>query len=256
MLKSKIFFISLFFMNMSFCQTNNQSSQLITVVSKNWNDFQAELKLYEKNSVNDDWHLVSQPMKAVIGKNGMKWGRGLHKDEDILEKVFRQEGDKTAPAGIFSLSSVFGIEDVNKIKEENLVKLPYLYLTDSMRCVGEQKSKYYNEIVDAEKVEKDWENDENNEKMRYEAIRDEQAYKWGVVVDHNVGTNKDKKSGSCIFIHLWKSYENGTSGCTALEEKDVKKIIHWLDPKKNPLLIQLPQSEYERLKNKWKLPSN
>lgn len=253
-LKSKILFLSLLFMNMSFCSDKKINLQMITVVSKNWKDFQAELKLYERKSENDTWKQINPPMKAVLGKNGMKWGKGDYDYNDIMNNDFRKEGDKTAPAGMFSLGAVFGIEDENKVKKDGLIKSKYIYLTDSMRCVGEQKSEYYNMIVDADKVKKDWSSDENNEKMRYEAIRDEEAYKWGIVVNHNVGEKRDNTAGSCIFIHLWKSYENGTSGCTALEEENIKKIMYWLDPKENPILVQLPEDEYKRLKSKWKLP--
>jgi D-alanyl-D-alanine dipeptidase len=31
-------------------------------------------------------------------------------------------------------------------------------------------------------------------------------------------------------------------------------VLGWLDPAKKPLLVQLPESEYQRLKKKWKLP--
>jgi hypothetical protein len=31
-------------------------------------------------------------------------------------------------------------------------------------------------------------------------------------------------------------------------------LLRWLDPKKNPLLVQLPAGEYEQLKQPWGLP--
>jgi hypothetical protein len=34
----------------------------------------------------------------------------------------------------------------------------------------------------------------------------------------------------------------------------LEKVALWLNPVFNPLLVQLPESEYERLKNEWQLP--
>jgi hypothetical protein len=32
------------------------------------------------------------------------------------------------------------------------------------------------------------------------------------------------------------------------------KVIRWLDRKKNPLLVQLPEGEYQRVRDAWGLP--
>jgi len=34
----------------------------------------------------------------------------------------------------------------------------------------------------------------------------------------------------------------------------VKKIINWLRPNLNPVLVQLPHKQYEKLKKSWHLP--
>jgi D-alanyl-D-alanine dipeptidase len=236
--------------------TGNISEQLILVTTPNWTSYKAKINIYEKDGIN--WKKVKGDIKAVIGKNGMGWGKGIYNPEDAINNTFRKEGDKRTPAGIFTISTVFGLNKVLEAKKELNIKYPYIELTENTRCIGESKSKFYNEIVEQDKISKDWENDKNNELMRYEAIRDEQAYKWGLFIDHNSNINnimkKDNTSGSCIFMHLWKNEETPTAGCTAIEESEIKNIISWLDYSKKPIIVQLPEPEYKRLKNKWNLP--
>src|SRR5690349_20372804 len=45
--------------------------------------------------------------------------------------------------------------------------------------------------------------------------------------------------GSCIFLHVWKDANTGTSGCTAMSHENLEKVLKWLDPEKNPHLIQM-----------------
>jgi hypothetical protein len=61
--------------------------------------------------------------------------------------------------------------------------------------------------------------------------------------------------GSCIFLHIWRSPEKGTAGCTAMAEEDLLAVLLWLKNEKNPLLAQLPRAEYEKLWKVWGLPS-
>ncbi|MFN8578679.1 MAG: hypothetical protein U0354_17765 [Candidatus Sericytochromatia bacterium] len=256
-------YTSLFLIMMSINQCQNKpysnTSQLIVVKSKSWDSIKANIELYERDS-NDKWVKKQETIPSVLGKKGLGWGRGIYNPEDVKNNTFRQEGDKRAPAGIFTLGETFGIMEYNQAKEKLGLKMPYTYLSDTIQCIGEGNSKYYNSIIDTSKVTKDWINEKNNELMRFEGLRDEQAYKWGVFINHNVDSNpnkdmkKDKNAGSCIFIHIWKNENTGTSGCTAVSENNIEKIISWLDYNKNPLIVQLPEDEYSRLKEKWNLP--
>lgn len=61
-------------------------------------------------------------------------------------------------------------------------------------------------------------------------------------------------NGSCIFLHIWKDNATGTAGCTAMKKANLEKILNWLDPKKNPYLVQLTEDNYKDLQKKWNLP--
>ena len=83
-------------------------------------------------------------------------------------------------------------------------------------------------------------------------LRSDELYRWGIMVKHN--WKPYPGYGSCIFIHLWRGPGQGTAGCTAMAPQNMKSLLHWLDVKKYPLLIQLPEAEYEKLKKSWRLP--
>jgi len=57
-----------------------------------------------------------------------------------------------------------------------------------------------------------------------------------------------KRRGSCIFIHVQKSKDAPTAGCTSMRLEDLKVIAKWLDREKNPILIQIPKSRIEDVK--------
>ncbi len=50
-----------------------------------------------------------------------------------------------------------------------------------------------------------------------------------------------------IFLHLWQAPNRGTAGCTAMGESDMRALMRWLDPTRNPVLIQLPLAEITAL---------
>lgn len=37
--------------------------------------------------------------------------------------------------------------------------------------------------------------------------------------------------------------------------ENIQVLLGWLDPKKHPVLVQLPEAEYGRFRAAWSLPS-
>jgi D-alanyl-D-alanine dipeptidase len=60
--------------------------------------------------------------------------------------------------------------------------------------------------------------------------------------------------GSCVFLHIWSGPAQGTAGCTAMAQDQLEPILTWLDPAKTPILVQLPQAQYKKLRKPWRLP--
>jgi D-alanyl-D-alanine dipeptidase len=229
-----------------------RSTQMIVVTTSDWNAVEGRMQRFERAAARDAWSPVSEPISVVVGKNGMGWGIGVIATDDpnirSTSDPVKQEGDGKAPAGVFGLGTAFGYTPQPLPGS----KMPYLNLTASIECVDDPGSKYYNRLVDRSTVATDWNSSEH--------MRAIEAYRWGIVVDHN-GTVTDVKSnrpapggGSCVFLHIWGSSTQGTAGCTAMPQIELETLLTWLDPERKPLLVQLPTPEYARLINRWKLP--
>ncbi len=204
------------------------TEQLLVVTTENWQSPDAKLQRFEKEGGN--WKQRGETIEVITGKNGLGWGLGLHRVPKGAKWV-KREGDGKAPAGIFELKNGFGYQPFE-------IKYPYKVYRESDHCVDDGKSKWYNKIVDSNKVKKDY---KSFERMKFP----KNYYKYGLVVDHN--PKAIPGSGSCIFIHIKKPDHIPTVGCTAMSESEIKSILKWLDPKKHPLLIQAPKSEISKL---------
>ena len=225
-----------FFPLAAMAQGLDDSDQLIVVTSKNWDDIQGTAQRYERHG--QTLQKFEAPFAVVLGKNGMGWGKGLL-DIGQPEGPVKQEGDGKAPAGMFKLGTAFGYEPSAE------TRLPYLPLTPTIECVDDSQSTRYNKLVDGAVVDKDW---SSSERMR----RSDELYRQGIVIQHN--TPATPAAGSCIFFHIWRGPTAPTRGCTAMDPADIARLFDWLDPSKSPVLVQLPEVQYEQMRERWKLP--
>jgi D-alanyl-D-alanine dipeptidase len=217
--------------------------QLITVTTKSWDDVDATVHLYERTEGHGSaWRQVGHPFPAMIGQNGLAWGIGLHGSGKPGE-ADKREGDKKAPAGVFRFGDVFGTARPDQVR---FLRLSYRQVTPTTEAVDDPKSKYYNQVVDRRSVtHPDW---TSSESMLQVGGR----YRLGVIVRHNTAAYPG--FGSCIFFHVWDPRYPGTTGCTATSYDHLVRLLRWLDPKKDPLIVQLPAGEYGNLKQPWGLP--
>lgn len=200
------------------------SEQIILVVSDDFDSPKATLKCFE------DGKKVFEELEVNIGTNGLGWGIGKTELTQKILEPLKYEGDKKAPVGIFKLTHIFGY------KKENDYKMPYLHATKELICVDDSNSKYYNKIINIQK-----EKPNSFEYMK----RDDNQYALGIVVGHN--KDQIKKRGSCIFVHVQKSKDASTAGCTSMSSQNIKKIVNWLDESKNPILIQVPREKLNQI---------
>ena len=195
------------------------SQQIVFVVADDFNTSKAKLECLE------DGKVVIKSVGVNIGKKGLGWGLGEVQMQQKSPMQNKIEGDKKAPIGVFKLSSVFGYEKTHSFP------MPYLHASKNLICVDDSESPHYNKIMLMPK-----EKPKSFEYMK----RDDLQYELGIVVEHN--KEAKFKRGSCIFIHVEKSENAGTAGCTSMKLDHLKKIVNWLDEKKNPILIQIPKS--------------
>jgi L,D-peptidoglycan transpeptidase YkuD (ErfK/YbiS/YcfS/YnhG family) len=169
---------------------------------------------------NGIWHLVLPAFAGSIGEMGFA----------AIDN--KREGDGKSPSGVFPLGIAFGYDPSVE------TKMPYRQATENDFWVDDVNSKDYNQWVQGEPNAASW------EKMR----RDDDQYKYGVVVEYNMDPIV-KGKGSAIFLHVWKG-GGATLGCVSMAEEMVLKILGWLDPSKKPLIIMGKESELRSMKTR------
>lgn len=217
------------------------SRQLILVTTRDWDAVGGTLRRFERKDSKSEWRQVGDAVPVVVGRGGLGWGAGLNSETG--EGPVKKEGDGKSPAGVFSLSNAFGFASA---AEASWLKMPYMQLAPEIECVDDIHSRWYNTIMGRDGIVVDWKSSER--------MREVSGYRWGVVVEHNSNPPVAGR-GSCIFLHIWSGPEKGTAGCTAMEQPNLEALLRWLDAKKKPVLVQLPEAEYERLRSAWKLPA-
>jgi len=179
--------------------------QIIVVRAKDYKDFRGILECWERQK--DKWISIFN-CECVLGKNG------------IVSYEKKMEGDMATPSGMYSLGFIFVYGDRPD------TKMRYVRLTDEDKWIDDPEHPLYNHFVRG-----------STDARSYEIMkRLDNLYKLGIVINYNTGPVK-KNKGSAIFIHIWKDKETFTKGCIAIDEQNIKSIIQWLDPDKNPVIL-------------------
>jgi L,D-peptidoglycan transpeptidase YkuD (ErfK/YbiS/YcfS/YnhG family) len=213
--------------------------QLLVVINNGWDSLQGKLYCFKK--VRGKWQLQFSNA-VVLGSKGLAIGDGLVKLN--VNGPVKHEGDERSPAGIFSIGTAFGYAEK---KDAGWIKNPYVKAFDTLICVDDANSSNYNKLVDNDTARRDFNS------FEYMHLKKD-YYKWGLFINHN----SDKVvpgDGSCIFMHIWENDHTGTVGCTAMAESDMLRLLHWIDTKEKPLLVQFPAEVYRKLKRRFDFPS-
>jgi L,D-peptidoglycan transpeptidase YkuD (ErfK/YbiS/YcfS/YnhG family) len=195
-----------------------KSEQLIFATNRDASSFRVTIHTLERSK--GVWQLVLSPFAGSIGEKGFA----------AIDK--KREGDGKSPSGIFPLGISFGYDP------SVATRMPYRQATEHDFWVDDVNSEDYNKWVKGKPNEASW------EKMK----RDDDQYKYGVVIEYN--TNPIiKGKGSAIFLHVWKR-GGSTLGCVSMPEEMVLKILGWLDPAKKPLIIMGTESELRSMQSR------
>lgn len=183
---------------------------------------------------------VSNKTQMYLYENGkmvQKFSVNIGRAGTAREKE-KKEGDGKTPSGEYKISSLFSYEDAK-------VDMPLVKADRNLICVDDIKSRYYNQIIDANSTQKDY---DSFEMMR----RDDHQYKYGAVIEYN--SDNTPALGSCIFIHIKKDENSPTAGCVALDENDMKMLFYRLKKEMNPMiLIAQDEEEFARFFKKFSL---
>jgi len=208
--------------------------QVIAVSSPSWDSSNAILQRLERRP-SERWTTVGPDWAVRLGKNGMTWGRGLHAIPS--GHPGKREGDRKSPVGIFRLGTAFGYAPA----APDGTRLDWRQATDRDFFVDDPGSPDYNRWVRLEPgVVAPW---RTAEVMG----RPDPLYEFGIVVRHNMDPVA-AGSGSAIFLHVWGDPGSATAGCTAMDRENLITLLVWLDPSKEPLLVQAPRIEFAGLR--------
>ena len=215
--------------------------QLVVVTTPDWNATTGTLHRFSRELPGGGWAPVGSSVPIVVGRTGLAWG-----DAELAAagQPVKHEGDGKSPAGAFPLDTAFGFAPRDSA---GLLGVPYAMLTPGSDCVDDERSVYYNTVVDKARVPSvDWNSAEH--------MREISVYRIGVIVGYNANPPV-RGRGSCIFLHIWGGPASVTAGCTAMDAGSLDALIRWLDRDRRPIIVQLPMAEYRRLAAAWQLPA-
>lgn len=217
------------------------SNQLVLGVAPNWDSSQVTLKKFERKG--NQWVQVGDAWNGRLGKNGLVWGLGLHKNPSGA--AVKQESDGRAPAGAFYLGGAWGY-DAQIAKHRNLF---YRQVSTRDLWVEDPASPQYNRhvILDHEPAT-EWEKKQQMKQNDY-------PHSLKLFIAHNAPPRAQNGHGSAIFFHIWRGGgSKPTAGCTTMVEDRLRSLIRWVDPSEKPVYVLLPKSEYDKLRAPWGLP--
>ena len=218
-----------------------RARQLVVVTTAGWDTTGGTLRRYVRTGPAGPWRADGPPVLVVVGRSGLAWAAAG--TDDGANAPRKHEGDGRSPAGVFPLDTAFGFAPPDSAGS---VHLPYTALTGGSECVDDSTSMHYNTIVDRGAVPRvDW--------ASAERMRDVAGYRLGVIVGYNASPVRAGR-GSCIFLHVWDGPGSSTAGCTAMDAGVLGAVVRWLDPARRPVLVQLPEAAYSRLRRGWRLP--
>ncbi|MDR4887746.1 SH3 domain-containing protein [Fredinandcohnia sp. QZ13] len=191
-------------------KTVNGNHQLILVTTDGYNTNHATIQAFEKDA-NGKWNPILNTT-GYIGKNGFASNK--------------KEGDGKSPVGKYTIGTAFGQ------KGNPGTKLPFRNITNDDVWVDDPESPLYNSWQSRNETQGQWKSAEN---MMH------RLYTYGFVINYN--TERTPYKGSAIFFHVGSGY---TLGCTATSEANVIKLLKWLDPAKNPVILQTPVQELNK----------
>ena len=170
-------------------------------------------KIYPLEKTDSSWRQAKNPLDAVIGRNG------------FAPPGEKREGDGRTPSGLFRLKTTFGYPPSVP------TRMPYRQSQENDLWIDDPNDPDYNR----------WVKQNQTRAASYERMkRDDDLYKYGIVIEYNTDP-VIKGLGSAIFLHVWAGTDSTTAGCVAASEDDILKMLGWLNPAKNPVMLINPQ---------------
>ena len=185
------------------------AKQAIVVTTNGFGNVNATIKTFENS--NGYWKQVHS-FAGNVGRTGFAYNKA--------------EGDGHTPIGILSLGTAFG-RNSNPGTAMN-----YRQSTPNDFWIDDVNSSLYNT----------WQKGPASGRWTSAEKMYIPQYNYGFVINYNTA-NRVPGKGSAIFFHVWSGAGQGTAGCIATTQNNVISILNWLNPSKNPVIIEGPISE-------------
>lgn len=212
-----------------------ESRQVVVVTSANWSTSYARLQTWRK-SADGEWQQVMEPVPARLGWSGFRREKN------------RLQGTGKTPAGTFSLLRGFGLDRPSDLKVNYRVVdrndwWPY----------DPNDPKTYNVLQFRRPDNARWRTSWAENLRSYRT-----QYRYSVVIDYNLPSGvvrrngqriakepADTRKGGGIFLHVNGS--GATAGCVSVSRSNMRQILRWLDPAKDPIIVMGPRDVIDRM---------
>jgi len=218
-----------------------QAKQLVVCVAPTSKSSEGTLQLFHRDAAGD-WQADSDRWPVMFARGGLAWGRGLNSPQPGPQK---RTADHRNPAGIFRLGPALGYAPT---LPEGSAGWPYHQVTDRDAWIDDPALPNFNHLVTLPPGAPlpDW---WSREKMHL----GDPAYRWMVVIEHNYDAPQGD-AGNSIFFHIRRAEHYRTAGCTTMAQDDLVRLIKWLQPGSNAMMVELTRADYARLAPEWHLP--
>jgi len=216
--------------------------QMVVCLADNTSSSEGTLQLFHRDD-SGQWQPDTKPWPVMFGRGGLAWGRGLHPPQPGLQK---KANDRRNPMGLFKIGFVMGYAPALPAGAKGW---PYHQVTDRDAWIDDPKLGLpYNHLYTLPPGAPlpDW---WAKEYMHL----DDFAYEWLILIEHNYD-NPDPNAGNEIFFHVRRGEHYRTAGCTTMKLDDLEKIVKWLQPGSNAMMVELTKADYTRFWQPWHLP--
>lgn len=177
-----------------------ETDQLVVVVGSGMDSSRVRLGYYVRTAEGPAGFTEEFVTDGYCGYNGMA--------------ADKREGDRRTPTGTYRFTEAFGT------LENPGSRLSYRQLDENDYWVDDPESVYYNQMVNASQVKKDWSSAEH-------LIKVVPQYRYSLALSYNT-QERVKGKGSAIFLHCLHDWKTWTEGCIAIPEEHMKTLVQQL----------------------------
>ena len=210
--------------------------QVVVVTSPSWSSSTAVLRAWRRTA-DGGWRLHTGPVRARVGYNG------------FVPAAQRRQGTGTSPAGHFAVVSSFGNG------ADPGTALPYRVADRSDWWTYDPRDpRTYNVLQPRRVPSSRWRTSWAEDLSGYGS-----QYRFVAVLDFNLPSGvrrtadgqrvadrpANTRLGGGIFLHV--SGPGATAGCVSIPKDAMRRVLRWLDPAADPVLVMGPRSAITRL---------